>query len=125
MAIKSVEDLHENGEYYLYIGKGFEGKPLKPRRIRLLGIIQEFGHSEFYVGNLAQSGKQAHWNLNTWGIGESGLGKTEKEAIENYRKITDIKLECAYESQEAIHQDLKRIENAPRKYTYYNYRNIN
>lgn len=120
MAITNVQDLRINNEYYLYIGKDFKGKPLKPRKIRLLGIVQEFKHSELYVGNLKTTGKQADWLTNIWGIHESGIGKTEQEAIENYCKLIDCKLPMAYESQEAIHHDLVKSYTAPNKYTYLN-----
>lgn len=120
MAITNVQDLKINNEYYLYIGKDFKGRQLKPRKIRLLGIVQEFRHSELYVGNLKTTGKQAYWLTNIWNIHESGIGKTEKEAIENFRKLVDCKLPMAYESQEAVHYDLVKSYSALNKYTYLN-----
>lgn len=124
MAIRSIDDIYENAEYYLYIGKDLKGNPLKPRRVRLLGIVQEFKKSEFYVCNLARSGKQAYWITNIFGIHESGLGKTEQEAIDNYARIVDMKLDRAYCSQESVHADLKKVEYTPKKYTYFNNRNV-
>jgi hypothetical protein len=44
--IKSINDLFENEEYFLCIGKDMKGKHFKPKPVRLLGIVQEFGHSE-------------------------------------------------------------------------------
>lgn len=122
--IKSVEDLYENVEYYLYIGKDLKGNLIIPRRVRLLGIVQEFKNSEFYVGNLSRSKKQSYWVTGIYGIHESGIGKTEQEAIANFRKIQDAKLDRAYGSQEAVHEDLRKVEVSPTRYTYYNYRNV-
>ncbi|MBU3659501.1 MAG: hypothetical protein FGM14_06515 [Flavobacteriales bacterium] len=124
MKINSVENIFENFEYYLCIGKDFKGNYFKPRKIRLLGIIQEFNESELYVCNLAKSGKQNYWVTKIISVHESGLGKTEQEAIYNYAKILDVKLNRAYESQESIYKDLKRIELAPNRFTYFNYRDV-
>ena len=122
--INSVCDLLENGKYFLCTGKDLKGKHFKPKPVRLLGIVQEFGHSELYVCNLTTRKKESVWVTNIFGINESGIGKTAQEAIDNYCKIQEADLERAYPSQEAIQQDLRKIDTAPNKFTYYNYRNV-
>lgn len=122
--INSVNDLIENGEYFICIGKDMKGKHFKPKPVRLLGIVKQYGHSELYVCNLSTSKKESYWKTNIFGNNESGIGKTAQEAIDNYCKIQESDLERAYPSQEAIQQDLRKIDTAPNKFTYYNYRNV-
>ena len=125
MMVNSIKDIQNNAEYYLFIGNDFQGKPIKPRRVRILGIVQKSKKSEFFVCNLLTNGKQSYWVTNIWGIEECGLGLSEKEAIENYRKIIDYKLAKSHDSIDSLETDLEKFEYAPKKYTYYNIKNRN
>lgn len=124
MIVRTVEDLYENKEYYLYLGTDMKGKPMKPRRVRLLGVLQIGNNTEIYICNLTKTGTHAQWVTRTETVSWVGIGVSEREAIENYKKIVDLKLDRAYSSDEDLENDLKRVETGYGEFTYFNYRNI-
>jgi hypothetical protein len=122
MAITTIQDLKVNNEYYLYIGKDLKGNHLKPRKVRLLGIIQEFKNTELYVENLKPAGKKINWSTNIWCIDETGIGTTEQEAIQNFCKLDNCKVPMAYGSPEEVDVDLIKNNSDSDRYTYLNRR---
>lgn len=118
MTIKTTTDLSTNKEYYAQLVE--DGKV---RRIRFLGIVKSRPKPEICFQWLTNSTKTYH-HFNFFGLNEIGIGTTHEEAKANYGRILDAKLPPAYDSDEDIEKDLRKIRTTTHKYEYYNYRNI-
>lgn len=118
MRVTTTLDLHENKEYYAQLVKGG-----KIRKIRLLGIINSNSRTEVCFQVIDKNLRYLE-SYNFYSIHEIGIGAYEYEASQNYGKLIDSKSPPIYNSDEEITCWLKRIETAPRRYEYFNYRNV-
>lgn len=114
MAISSIKELKKNGEYYMTLVK--DGQPFK---VRLLGIVQEFGTTELYV-NAIKKTKRIPINLNIIDVGELGVGDTEDEANRNYSKLKHTPIESAYKSQELLEKEIVEIKVNEKQNEFFN-----